>query len=125
MLTYVRLFSFLKYVFTKRLFFMRVRSTHVFMPALSFLCSFGFVTLVKHLYSVLVIVMSFTARSIINHIRLFLRRTNRVLIKPSLIRRLFFLSPSGLWLTVIAQKPKPVLLHQLGTTHVSIFGFLS
>nr|ACX30969.1 hypothetical protein [Moneuplotes minuta] len=125
MLTYVRLFSFLKYVFTKKLFFMRVRSVYILMPALIFLSSFGFITLVKHLYSVLVIVMSFTARSVINHIRLFIRRTNRVLIKPVLIRRLFFLSPSGIWLTVIARKPKPILLHQLGTNHVSVFGFLS
>lgn len=104
---------------------MHVRAVYIMMPALRFLSSFGFIFLFNCLSSVIVVVMSFATRAVINHVRLFIRRTNRVLINAVNMRRLFFLNPSSLWLTTAARRPKPVLLQDLRTAHVPIFGFLS
>ncbi len=101
-------FAFIKYIFVKRSSYVVMRSAYALNTGLLFLVKFGFVMLHVLVKQLLVCVISINSRPPINHMRLFLKNSNAVFVKPTLLHNLFFYCPSALWLTVWKKKITPI-----------------
>lgn len=91
----------------------------------SFLLAFGFIVLLRGLSMAILAVTFFATRPLINHVCLFLRRSNRCYFSLVALRRLFFLSPSCLWLTFIDKRPGFIDVSVLKQAPTPVVGYLT
>ena len=125
MLTRTHYLSFFKYIFTRRLFFLTLSTLIKLRAVVAFLLAFGFIVLLRGLSMIILAVTFFATRPLINQVCLFLRRSNRCYFSLVALRRLFFLSPSCLWLTFIHKRPGFIDVNLPQRAPVLIVGYLT
>lgn len=107
---------------------MRIKNYNLISHGLFFLLKLGFVLFYKLATSTLISFITFYARPSINFLKLFLKLTNKVFMKTSLNKQLFFFNSTVIWLTTFRGELTTVLTQQdprFSTTRpIPILGFL-